>query len=196
MLIRKLEQKDVTEIAGIHVKEIPSGFLSSLGISFLKLIYQSMVRSEDSFCIVAEENGRIIGFVSGTIGIGKFYKEFFKKNFIKAGMILFLKALNPQFAKKIFETLFYPARKEQTKLPNAELMSIVVDKKYQGKGVSKDLFKRLVQEFKKRGIDKFKVTVGSNLVAACKFYEKMGGILHLEIEVHKGEKSRVYVWNI
>ena len=81
-------------------------------------------------------------------------------------------------------------------MPKAELLSIVVNETYRGKGISQKLFARLVEEFKKRGSEQFKVTVGSNVKPACRFYEKMGGILHAEIEVHKGEKSRVYVWEI
>jgi len=54
----------------------------------------------------------------------------------------------------------------------------------------------LVEEFRKRYVNSFKVVVGSNLIAASRFYEKMGGIFHSEVEVHKNEKSKVYVWNI
>lgn len=81
-------------------------------------------------------------------------------------------------------------------MPEAELLSIVVDEAYRGKGISPRLFNKLIEEFKKVGIEKFKVVVGSNLLPACRFYEKMGGVFHSEIEVHKGERSRVYVWEI
>lgn len=81
-------------------------------------------------------------------------------------------------------------------MPKAELLSIVVEEAYRGEGISQRLFNKLVEEFEKYDIDRFKVVVGSNLLPACKFYEKMGGIFHSEIEVHKGEKSRVYVWRI
>jgi GNAT superfamily N-acetyltransferase len=187
--------KDINEVSKLHYQYIPSGFLSSLGISFLNLLYKSMIDSKYAFCIVVEEEGKIIGFVSGTVSVGGFYKEFLKKNFLMASIILLPKFLNLKIARRIFETFFYPVKKEQN-LPNAELLSIVVEKNYQGKGISQKLFERLVEEFSKKGINQFKVVVGSNLIPACKFYEKMGGVLQQEIEIHKGEKSRVYVWEM
>lgn len=195
MNLRLAVDKDTDVISELHYQYISSGFLSSLGISLLRLLYQSMITSKHSFCFVAEEDGRVVGFVSGTTDVGEFYKEFFKKNFLKASLILLPKALNPQMIRKVLETLLYPVKKEQD-LPNAELLSIVVDKNYQGKDNSQKLFEGLVEEFKKRNVKQFKVVVGANLLPACKFYEKMGGVLQKVIEVHKGDKSRVYVWNI
>lgn len=161
----------------------------------MTLMYQTMITSQNAFCIVAEKNEEVIGFVSGATSVGGFYKEFLKNNFLRASIILLPKVFNPLTIKKIIETLFYPAKKERG-LPNAELLSIIVERNYQGKGISRKLFDSLIKEFKNRGIDQFKVVVGLNLKQACRFYEKMGGFLHSEIEVHKGEKSRIYVWNI
>jgi ribosomal protein S18 acetylase RimI-like enzyme len=139
--------------------------------------------------------GKVVGFVSGTPNIGKFYRNFLKKNFAVAIAILLQKHIIPQFTRKVIETLFYPLRKKEN-LPNAELLSIVVIKNYQGEGVSKDLFHKLTEEFKERKINLFKIVVGNNLVGACHFYEKMGCIFHSVIEIHKGEKSRVYVHEV
>ena len=195
MNIGKSKTVDYIQIAELHRKYINTGFLSSLGLSFLKLIYKSITSSKYAFCLVAEENEETIGFVSGTISVGAFYKEFFKRNIFKASLILIPKVLRPKIFKKIFETILYPVKKDND-LPKAELLSIVVNETYRGKGISQKLFNKLMEEFKKDGIDKFKVVVGSNFLPACRFYEKMGGVLHSEIEVHKGEKSRVYVWKI
>ena len=195
MDIGKAKNIDIENVALLHREYINTGFLSSLGSPFLELIYQSMVNSNNAFCIVSKENNQIIGFSSGAISVGAFYKDFLMSNIIKASMILLPKILNLQFVKKIFETLLYPSRKEQN-LPNAELLSIVVDKDYRGKGIAQKLFGKLEEEFRSRNIKQFKVIVGSKLIAACKFYEKMDGILYSEIEVHKGEKSRIFVWEI
>ncbi|HDY69133.1 MAG TPA: GNAT family N-acetyltransferase [Candidatus Scalindua sp.] len=109
--------------------------------------------------------------------LGLFLGQLRQVNFIKASTILLPKILNLQFVKKIIETLLYPARKEQN-LPNAELLSIVVDKNYRGKGIAQNLFEKLEEEFRSRDIKQFKVVVGSDLKAACRFCEKMGCILH------------------
>ncbi len=193
MNVEKAKDPHFEKIAFLHREYIKTGFLSSLGLPFLTLMYHTMGNSNNAFCVVAKDNNKIIGFSSGTISVGTFYKDFLKRNFIRASMILLPKFFNVRFPKKMFETLFYPAMKEQS-LPRSELLSIVVDKNYRGRGIAQELFRKLEEEFRSRNIKEFKVVVGSKLITACKFYEKMGGFFSTEIEVHKGEKSRVYVW--
>jgi len=186
---------DMQSIARLHCQNIEAGFLSSLGQPFLNLLYEAMAVSRSAVCFVAEENGQIIGFASGAVSVGGFYKEFLKKQFLRAMLILLPRAIKPAVAKKIVETLFYPSKNEG-KLPSAELLSIVVDQNLQGQRIGEKLFIKLVGAFRERGITQFKVIVGENLTSACKFYEKMGGAFHSEIEVHRDEKSRVYIWTI
>jgi len=54
----------------------------------------------------------------------------------------------------------------------------------------------MVNEFASQSVNRFKVIVGADLTPACRFYEHAGCVLHSEIEVHAGMKSRVYVWGI
>ncbi len=195
MNVENAEDIDIEHVALLHREYIETGFLSSLGLPFLILLYRSMSNSDNAFCIVVRDNNKIIGFSSGAISVGAFYKDFLRRNFVKASLVLFPRVFNIQFVKRIYETLIYPARKEQS-LPKAELLSIVVGEKYRGKGIAQKLFKKAEEEFRSRDIKQFKVVVGSKLVAACKFYEKMGGVFSADVEVHKGEKSRVYTWEI
>ena len=88
MNIGKSKTGDYIQIAVFHQKYINTGFLSSLGVSFLKLIYKSITSSNQAFCFFAEENGEIIGFVSGTTNTRRFYEEFVKKKFVYYGGVL------------------------------------------------------------------------------------------------------------
>ncbi|GJM17010.1 MAG: hypothetical protein DHS20C13_23370 [Thermodesulfobacteriota bacterium] len=190
--IGKATTNEGIQIAQLHKEYIGSGFLGSLGTPLLELVYNSMIDSEIAFCIVAKDDEKVVGFVSGTTSMSGFYLQFLKDNFFKACVLLLPKFIKPAFMKKILESFFYPIRINSSH-PKAELLSIVVDQDYQGKGVSRDLFLELAREFGKKNVNKFKVIVGDNLVPAKKFYEKMGGILSDEIEVHNGEKSKVYI---
>ncbi len=195
MNIEKAKDIDIEHVASLHREYIKTGFLSSLGLPFLALMYRSMSNSNNAICLVAKVDDKIIGFSSGAISVGAFYKDFLRRNFIKTSMMLLPKIIDIRFVKKIFETLLYPAKKEQN-LPKAELLSIVVDVSYRGKGTAQKLFVKLEEEFRSRNVKQFKVIVGSKLIAACRFYEKMGGVFSAKVEVHKGEKSRVYVWEM
>jgi ribosomal protein S18 acetylase RimI-like enzyme len=195
MKIRKLRLVEVDQVAKLHQTYIGRGFLSTLGSNFLARLYGSMLASENTFCIVACDGPHIAGFVSGSKHVAVFYKQFILSNFISVGVILLPKIFSLTTVKKIVETLLYPLKKKLD-LPDAELLSIVVDEPYRGQGVSRELFHALVYEFASRSINHFKIVVGDHLTAACRFYEQMGCVLHSELEVHVGEKSRIYVWGI
>ncbi|MDY0039581.1 MAG: GNAT family N-acetyltransferase [Desulforhabdus sp.] len=187
--------EDCPRIAELHRAEIRTGFLSGLGIPFLTLLYQSMVTSSRAFCKLARDGDRTIGFISGAESTGGFYKDFLKKNSLEASLILFRKLREPKTVLKICETLFYPTRQNSSNC-HAELFSIVLDTKYRNRGIAQRLFAELLHEFEIRGVKHFKVIAGSDLKPACRFYEKVGGKLSSEIEVHKDEKSLVYVWKV
>jgi len=192
--IRLIDREDCEQVARLHTTNIQIGVLSILGISFVKLIYQSMIGSNNAFCIVAEDNNKIVGFVSGTTSLNKFYKEFIKNNFIKAPIVLLPKIINPKIMRKIFNILLYPNRVHG--LPEAEFMSIVIDERYRVKGLARILINELIKDFKKRGINKFKSVVSSSLVSVYKFYEIMGATFHSDIAVYKGEKWKAHIWEI
>lgn len=194
MTVRLIRNGDCVEIAQLHRENIGSGFLSrSEGL--LELIYRTMVASDVAFCFVGEEDSKIVGFISGAINTGHFYREFIKKNLVKGSLLLLPKVRGGGFIRKAFETLCYPTRRKG-ELPAAELLSIAVAGGYQNRGIGRELFGTLRGEFRKRGVECFRVTVGSKLSSACRFYEKMGGFLQSGIEVHKGEESRIYTWQV
>ncbi|MFH1392113.1 MAG: GNAT family N-acetyltransferase [bacterium] len=190
MQICLADKKDATQIARIHKQEISQGFLSSLGEKFLAKLYEAIIKSPGAFVIVAKKNNQIIGFISGCANTKKFYRYFVKRYFFQALFILLLKIQN---LKKILETLKYS--QENKNLPKAELLTIAVIKKYQGRGIAQKLFKKFFQEMRRKKITKFKVIVGENLIRANRFYEKSGFRMHSCISIHNNQKSRIYIYD-
>ena len=47
----------------IHSKEIPNGFLPTLGIDFLSRLYDSFSKSKHSFLLLAIEQNKVLGFI-------------------------------------------------------------------------------------------------------------------------------------
>lgn len=192
--IRKAKYSDCSSIAKIHKENLDESFLGSLGERFLKNLYECLSVYEDGIILVAEENNKIVGFVCGTTHIGKFYRYFIRKKFIKVSFLLAIKMFDLITLKKIFEILVYPKKHSNFSLPEAELLSIAVEKNYHGKGVSEKLFKAFVVEFNRLGVDRFKIVVGDKLYRAKSFYKKMKCVKVGEIEIHEGENSEVYVY--
>ena len=62
--IRNAHFSDCREIAKVHKKCLDKSFLATLGEKFLRLLYKTLIKCENGILIVAEDNGKVIGFVS------------------------------------------------------------------------------------------------------------------------------------
>lgn len=196
MIIRLAKIEEAKEIANIHMDELATGFLSSLGLSFLSLFYKSIILSPFGFAIVAIDNDRVIGFISGTMDIKKFYKFFIKKYFVSFFSILAVKLFKPSVFKGFLELLFYPEKIKSPDIPASELLTIAVLSDYHGKGIAQNLLCEFANEMEKRGVNCFKVVVGESLKRAIKFYENAGFKFQEIISPHKDKPSRLYLYKI
>jgi ribosomal protein S18 acetylase RimI-like enzyme len=183
-------EQEFLQVAHLHQQYIPLGFLSSLGIGFLARMYALMAKDDAALLLVAVDRGTIVGFVSGTVDVGSFYRRFIRKN-ILWGFVLLPKLVTGDRLKRALETLLYPRKNKAMNLPKAELLSIVVDHAYQGRGVATVLYEHLEQFYRSKSIPEFKIIVGSTLTSAICFYQKVGATKLTEIEVHKGFQSWV-----
>lgn len=187
-----LQKKHTQEVAGLHITGISTGFISSLGIDFVTSLYEAIAQSKSSFGFVAEENDSVIGFIAFTTNLNKLYKAVILRKglhfvFLLGGKILSLKRI-----KNVFETLFYPSRIKKMDLPSAELLSIVIAEKEQGKGLAIQLLKKAFEECQKRGIESVKVMVSADNENANRLYQKCGFERAGQINNH-GVLSNIYV---
>tara|TARA_B100000963_G_scaffold340487_1_gene339231 strand:- start:1138 stop:1737 length:600 start_codon:yes stop_codon:yes gene_type:complete len=185
--------EDFLAVAKLHCGYINKGFLATLGVPFLALLYEAIDNDKESFLIVERFENKIIGFVCGTSGLKKIY---FQLLFRPIRLISSLKSSIFSLSKiyKIFE--IFKVSKNYTyskKLPNEELLSIVVDPSHQGDGHAETLFNALCLRFKENEKKSFKIIVGSNLDRAHSFYTKMGAAPISRVQVHKGKDSIIYL---
>jgi len=195
-MIIKAKTSDTKGIALIHMQELKSGFLSSLGVPFLTGLYNKII--QQGILLVSIDGEQIDGFVSFSPNTKKLMIDFILSsplNFL--GLSLkFLR--NPAFIQKSIETLFAPFKSShrsnfESDLPSAELLSIAVDSTIQKSGVGSQLLMALENEIKKIGIYEYKVIAGSSRISANKFYLKNGFSRVMQITIHGNELSNVYV---
>ena len=168
-MLKPLCQNNIDQVAKIHQKEL-SGFLSQLGVRFLEKFYRVSLDISEMFTYIDENQGKVMGFVSGIEnprGLNK--KVIMKEPFGFIYHILRYFITHPTEGVKIVKTLTYPGFTSNS----PELLSIAVSKAYQKKGIGKKLFEKVIQEFRERGYDKFKISVYDRLEANG-FYQKMG----------------------
>jgi ribosomal protein S18 acetylase RimI-like enzyme len=191
VIILNASIEDSESIANLHKLGIPSGFLSQQSIFFLSELYSYLIKNELVFC--AKDNGKVIGFVAGTLTTNGLYKKFLRKNITLLLTFILKNLFSLLFIKKATETLFAPKKTItddcETELP--ELLSIVVDKNYNGQGIGQDLVSALEEKLIELDVREYKVIVGSKL-DANNFYLRKGFIKQKEFKLHKDESSFIY----
>ena len=189
----KLNSSDYRAIASLHCSYINQGFLATLGVPFLTLLYEAIDEDSESVLLVERVDSKVIGFVAGASGFGRLYKKLLLKP-IRLTYSLKSCLLSPSKIYKIIEIfLISIGSKLPSDLPKQELLSIVVNPNYQGQRYAENLFKALCSHFSAEGASSFRIVVGSNLNRAHAFYTKMGSVPVKEIQAHKGTDSVVYV---
>ena len=186
-------EKHFKSIACLHIKGITEGFLSSLGVNFLTILYKGISNAPNSgiFVAVSEENeSRVLGYISYAYDIKTCYINIIKRNFISLSVTILPNIINIKFLKKILETLFYPffhKPQKSEKYNNwvrAELLSMVIDNAYQGMGIGKNLVKTLDDAMKQMKIDKYYVVTYGIDVRSNSFYKSCGFVLKQEFTNH------------
>ena len=188
-----LNVSDYRTVAELHCDYINQGFLATLGVPFLTLLYEAIDKDSESILLLERVDQSVVGFVTGARGLARIFKQFLLK---PLRLIYSLKSciLSPSKMYKILEVLLISKGSNiSADLPKQELLSIVVNPIYQGGGHAENLFKALCSHFRAEGASSFSIVVGRNLDRAHAFYTKMGSIPVKQIQVHKGADSVVYV---
>lgn len=185
-MIRQMALSDIKQVAEIHKREL-SGFLSELGIPFLKKFYKVSLDIPEMFTYVEERSGHILGFTSGVSRTKGLYKKIIFKNiFYLIVPLLSYFIVHPLKVIKTLKILSYPAFSED--IP--ELLTLVVKKEEQNRGIGRKLFQAVSEEFEKRRIKEFYVSAYERLPANG-FYRKIGCRLDRSFNF-LGEKMNYY----
>jgi ribosomal protein S18 acetylase RimI-like enzyme len=192
ILKNKIDQKQVyLDVAKLHMKSIRTGFLTSLGVKFLALMYRSIDEANFSTLIVKYNDSKLVGFVTGSIGTSNLYKIMFHHP-LDLVQALFPIIFNINKIKKIFEILKHTSGTKRGKYPKAELLTICVHSDYRRQGVAIDLYRQLSDFFKSKSITKFVIIVGQSLEANS-FYKNQGAEKIDKIEIHQNINSNLFI---
>jgi ribosomal protein S18 acetylase RimI-like enzyme len=188
-----LSKEAYRQVASLHADSIHLGFLSSLGTPFLALLYEAIDVEPSAVLLIEENQGRIIGFVSGARGMRPIYRRLLAR-WPRLAVALLPALASPRKLRKILEILFLGRKHgaSQPARPEAELLSIAVAPEARGTGCAERLYHALCRHFAAEGVPRFCVVVGDALTPAHRFYTRMGAEVIGKVEVHKGEGSVLY----
>ena len=190
----KSEEKElINDIVSIHLNTFTGFFLTFMGRGFLNQMYRSYCDHNESGLLVADENGKAVGFLAYSGNFSGLYKFMIKTRLIPFGWYsvgAFFR--RPSAFMHIIKAFLKPSEvKREEKY--VELSSIGVDPTIKSKGVGS----LLIDELKKIvDFDKFAyITLETDAVnndGAIHFYEKNGFVRERMFETDEGRKMYEY----
>lgn len=177
---------DAAAVARLHASQIADGFLSSLGPRFLARLYRRICRQHNSFLLVAEESGRIVGFVAGAVGTRRLFAAFLVRDAIPALLASPWRIVSS--APRVLETLRH-GQDGTGPEGDGELLAIAVDPGRRGSGIGRRLVDALLDEMDRRGVPTVEVVVGADNAVALSIYGASGFTEVRRFELHPGTSS-------
>lgn len=197
--INQFDEKTLSQVAQIHIAEVPSGFLTSLGEVVLTELYRTMVQSDGYFVLAAiSPKQEVLGFLAGSIGTKSLSREFLRLSSIKAKFMLALSLMSPQNISRMLETLRYSRKGVSDSYidARAEILNFCVAKSGQRKGLGGQLINEAKRIFQDASITRIRVVTGHTQMSAQRFYRKMGIEEYGDLTVHKGTPSTMFIWKL
>jgi glycosyltransferase involved in cell wall biosynthesis/ribosomal protein S18 acetylase RimI-like enzyme len=190
IVIRRAHPGDAAAMARLHRDALPTAFLPSLGDGFLRRLYVAAAKDPEAVALVAQANGRVIGFVAGVPSVRAFFRRFALRHGVAAAVAAAPHLVRPGAIRRSLETARYPG----TSGPNhgAELLSIAVDPAWRGRGVGRSLADRLMRGLAEQGATEVKVVAGAGNGEGA-FYRSVGFRPVGHVSVHDGRRSEVLV---
>jgi glycosyltransferase involved in cell wall biosynthesis/ribosomal protein S18 acetylase RimI-like enzyme len=189
--VRSGRTEDADAMARLHRTSMPTAFLPTLGHGFLRRMYRAMVDDPAAITVVAERDGRVVGFAAGLPSTAAFYRRFAVRHGAPALLAAAPRLTRPDVFRSAVETARYGTTIDG--LPSAELVAIAVEPQHRSQGVGGVLVDAVVRRFDAAGAPELKVVVGADNVGANRFYRQAGFRHAAETTVHAGATSNVWV---
>ena len=190
----KSEEKElINDIVSIHLNTFTGFFLTFMGRGFLNQMYRSYCDHDESGLLVAEEDGKAVGFLAYSGNFSSLYKFMIKTRLIPFGWYsigAFFR--RPSAFMHIIKAFLKPSEVKRDE-KYVELSSIGVDSIIKSKGVGS----LLIDDLKKIvDFNNFAyITLETDAVnndGAIHFYEKNGFVRERMYETDEGRKMYEY----
>lgn len=163
---------DAPTLAKLMVEGLSSR-LNDLGPWFVTLLHRHMITSPYNLCIVAEQQGMLVGYGAVLTPTRKFYLDFLLRKGLLCVLITLPWLFRPKNLHVALRGFTYFPRSSHDD-PEAELVSLVISPNVCRAGIGTALFLRLVEELRSRGIDTLKICTSAENDRANAFYRRQG----------------------
>lgn len=190
-----LDKFILNQISLLHIKNLPHSKYTLLGINAVKVFYTNLLESKDVDLIyLKDKNNLIKGFIfsssNSTEITNKVLNDILKLNFFEL-LVISLRFLLFVFPKIDLIGIFFKKNYKFNKKidlslkKTAKIISIVIDKKNQGKGLGATLINKLEELSSKKGYNYLIAETTSLQRNAIKFYKSFDNFILLSKEDSK-----------
>jgi ribosomal protein S18 acetylase RimI-like enzyme len=187
VVLRPGTADDAAAAARLHAESITEGFLAGLGTPFLSHLYRRVVRTPESFLLVAEAEAEVVGFVAGSLDLRGLYRSFILHDGIRAAVSSLPRLLGAW--PRAWETLRHGVGAGPSPGAEGELLAIAVDRRWRRRRVGALLVDGFVAELDRRDVADARVVVGADNAAAIDLYQRAGFGPVERFELHRGTFS-------
>ena len=182
------------DAASLHIASIPSGFLPTLGLKFLSLMYRCIDEAASTILITKYNDDQLVGFVTGSVGTSSLYRSMLSHPFVLVFALLPV-VFSIKKVRKIFSILSHSSGSVRASYPAPELLTICVNSSFRRQGIADELYFKLCNDFKSKSVNEFVIIVGKAL-DANRFYLKQGATVVGQLQVHAGSDSNVFIQRV
>lgn len=156
--IRPLQFRDAERVAALHHAAMGTSLWAQLGLPFLQQLYQAMVDSPFFIGFVYVEDGKVRGFIAGSLNTGEMFRDLGRRRFMFLGPTALVGVLrHPLVIGRLLETWRYMGVSGAADTPGESLFCSF-EPDLRGKRVSGHINKVLFDELLARGHASVKVS--------------------------------------
>lgn len=220
VVVRPAEPADLTSTAQVHRRSLPGGFFARLGTRFLARYHATFAAGPRATLLVAEDEGRIVGFLAGTVDNAQHYRDVVRRwplGLTASGVAALLR--RPRLAVEFVRTragrygraLRRYARRRAEAPPSprddgasgsggrpsqgepvvAVLTHVAVAEDARGLGAGRELVAAFTRRARAAGVDELRLVTASR--AAGRFYRRLGWVSRGERRASDGTVVEEFV---
>lgn len=189
--IRPARPEEATRLARLHASTHPEAFLPQLGPRFLEILYRAQIEESVGVALVAEWEGRPIGYTTGLVSTPEFRRRFARRYGAQAAMAVLPRLVRRGVLRRFADLARYPEKVRG--LPEAEWTFIALDPDVQARGLGTLLGRSVIEALAERGADQVKTFVASDNEPSNRMVLRLGFEPRGDISIHDGVPSNLYV---
>ena len=172
--VRDGRTADAREMAHLMYTEISWGRLRDFGMGFLTLLHRAFCTSRHAVCVVAEIDGRVVGYAASVLHVGRFYREFAILYGVPAAVLILPKLFRRNMLATFWRGLTY-GKDPGDGGSQCEVLTFAVASGFSGRGIGTMILKATMEKLRQRGAEAIRMgTIAEDNSVAFAMYSKLG----------------------